>query len=282
MLLKKSKVTKLPVGVYVITIILFILAAYFIFLGVSTWNKYYFNPPVMNSSQLEINSKLEAQGLPDLNQLIAWAGLFPALVLSLFITLVGVFLLYKKNWARWTTIVISLFVGLIGLLMTFGNWTNLPYAVIGLAMGIYLLSSRKVKSVFIFNKKRKKKGKQELRGLGGWLILIQISFISNALSYLFFILLFLLSSVYNTYPRIWILVLSILSIIALVLNLFVLFLMYTKRKSFPIYAEILLFYDVVITFIMFDILNSIINLILMGIIIYYLINSKRVKNTFIY
>jgi hypothetical protein len=281
--LRKVEAKKLPLGIYTIVIILFILATYFIFLGASFWHEYYFNPSVMNSSQLDMNSKLEAQGLPNLNQLTAWAGLIPALTLSLFIILVGIFLLCKKNWARWILIVISLFFGLISLLITISNWTNLPYAVFGLTMGIYLLISRKVRLAFISNKKQReiKKENQKLSGLGGWLILLQIFFIENALSYLVWIILILVGQIYSSYPQAWILVLFLLSSIAFVLNCYVIFLMYQKRKSFVFYAQVFLYYDIVLTFLLFDIFLSIINLITISIIIYYLKKSRRVNNTFI-
>ncbi|MFH1711005.1 MAG: hypothetical protein ABH840_01715 [Nanoarchaeota archaeon] len=281
--IKKIKATKLPLLVYIIAIILFILAIYFIFLGVSTWNKYYFNSPAMNSSQLDMNSKLEAKGLPNLNQLTAWSGLFPALFLGLFLILVSIFLLRKKNWARGIAIVISLFVGLISLLITFGNWTNLPYAVIGLVVGIYLLIDKKVRLAFISNKNQRdiNKRKKGLKGLGGWLIIIQVVLILNVLSYLIFFLMFLISPTYKDYNVALVFILYLLLVMAIVLNSLVIFLMYKKRKSFLFYAKVFVCYDIVITFLFFNVVLSIANLIQMGAIIYYLKKSIRVKNTFV-
>ena len=289
--LRKVEEKKLPIGVYVVVIILFILAGYLIFLGISSWHKYYFNPPVMNSSQVsDIKARFEARGLTydeeKLNHTIAWTGLFPGLIVGLFFVFAGVSLLRKKNWARKTIIVISLIICLMEIIaiISFTRLREILYAVVGLCVGIYLLFNKKVKLAFIINKKQgnTKKQKKELKGLGGWLILIQIFFISGVISYLIYFILLLFSHVYSDYSRIMILILSLLSVIALVLNGIVILLMYNKRKEFPVYAMILLCCDVIITFFLFNIFISIINLIVNIIIIYCLQKSKRVKNTFVY
>jgi hypothetical protein len=288
--LRKVEEKKLPIGVYVVVIILFILAGYLIFLGISSWHKYYFNPPVMNSSQVsDIKARFEARGLTydeeKLNHTIAWTGLFPGLIVGLFFVFAGVSLLRKKNWARKTIIVISLIICLMEIIaiISFTRLREILYAVVGLCVGIYLLFNKKVKLAFIINKKQgnTKKQKKELKGLGGWLILIQIFFISGVISYLIYFILLLFSHVYSDYSRIMILILSLLSVIALVLNGIVILLMYNKRKEFPVYAMILLCCDVIITFFLFNIFISIINLIVNIIIIYCLQKSKRVKNTFV-
>jgi len=288
--LRKVEEKKLPIGVYVVVIILFILAGYLIFLGISSWHKYYFNPPVMNSSQVsDIKARFEARGLTydeeKLNHTIAWTGLFPGLIVGLFFVFAGISLLRKKNWARKTIIVISLIICLMEIIaiISFTRLREILYAVVGLCVGIYLLFNKKVKLAFIINKKQgnTKKQKKELKGLGGWLILIQIFFISGVISYLIYFILLLFSHVYSDYSRIMILILSLLSVIALVLNGIVILLMYNKRKEFPVYAMILLCCDVIITFFLFNIFISIINLIVNIIIIYCLQKSKRVKNTFV-
>ncbi len=279
----KVKIRKLPLLVYAVAIIIFITAVYLIFIGGSIWHKYYFNPPMMNSSQLDMNADLESRGLPNLNHLIAWIGLFPALVLGLFFIFADISLLRRKNWARRTIIVISLIIGSFLLLGIFANWTRILYAIIWIAMGIYLLTSRDVKMFFrkYEGQKYTKKTRQDLKGLGGWLIPVQIVLISSLLSYLIFMVLIFIGQIYKDYAETLILVIFLLYAVAFILNSLVTFLMYKKTKSFLFYAQLFLYYDIVITFFLFNIFSSVVNLIMMGSIVYYLMRSRRIKNTFI-
>ncbi|MBS3080468.1 hypothetical protein J4221_03280 [Candidatus Pacearchaeota archaeon] len=133
---KDEKSKSMPVYL-IITAILFLIAAiYLIYVGASVWYKYYLHPPSAESSEL-------------VNKLIAWIGLFPALIIGSFMIISDIFLLKRKNWARWVIGIFSLIVGLFNLLGVFANWLRLPYAVIWLTMGVYLLANKRVKDLFI-------------------------------------------------------------------------------------------------------------------------------------
>ncbi len=135
----KEKSKPLPIYLIIVALLFLIAAVYLIYVGVTVWYKYYFHPPNLESSEL-------------VNNITAWIGLFPALIIGALMIISDIFLLKRKNWARWTIGIFSLVVGLFTLIGVFANWLRLPYAVIWLAMGIYLLTNKRIKIMFASKK----------------------------------------------------------------------------------------------------------------------------------
>jgi hypothetical protein len=286
----KEKEIKQPIGIYIVAIIVFILAFYIIIDNTIRLVKSSPSTPYSefnSTSQEQFQSKFDKIGMPFQKVDIGIIDSFTFILFiafALFIFYLGFSLLRKKNWARRVIIIFSLLAGALDLLSIFADWTRVLLTIIELSIGAYLLFSGEIKQYFLGKNKGQteiKKEKCELKGLGGWLILIQLMVIFSVIYNLILVIVLPLALFFDVPLNIRFFVILLGSVVGLVLNVIIIFLMYSKRKSFLFYATISLYFDAVLSFLIFDMLSAVVNLILTVIIVDYLNKSYRVKNTFV-
>lgn len=152
------KKAKLPVPVYIISIILFATAAYLIissFIGI-----YELLTKDIDDMLGDDPKKLEELKLKFENRDIEYSeGMLKTLLvvgivfmeaIGIFIIILGISLLYRKNWARIIVIVLAFIFAAINLIAAlFGDFISLVDFIILTVVAVYLLISKEVKKVYV-------------------------------------------------------------------------------------------------------------------------------------
>ncbi|MBR9705278.1 hypothetical protein GOV12_07735 [Candidatus Pacearchaeota archaeon] len=154
----------LPIPVYLITIIIFLIAGSFMisfFIGIYETSNSNLEDLIMQEDPKkaeEFKLRFENRGIEynetTLRYLMIFGTIF-ILAISIFSFILGYSFLCQKNWARITIITFSFISAAMSLIaLLFGNLWSSWNVLISLIIPIYLLKSKRVKDIFIKNKEK--------------------------------------------------------------------------------------------------------------------------------